>query len=288
MACFHPLAAYQLDGGEVVFSERGKVRRELSLPCGRCVGCRLVRSRSWAIRCVHESQCHSVNSFVTLTYDDSHFDPSLNYRDFQLFLKRLRKVRKGLRFFCCGEYGDLNLRPHFHALLFGVGFSDGKKIGDQLYRSPELERLWPHGMSSFGDVTFQSAGYVARYCVKKVNGPLADEHYKRVNLSTGEVVDVAPEFGRMSLKPGIGYPWFQKFWKDVYVARDACVVDGKILPAPRYYDKLLEVTDVGLSTEKEYDRYINSDKFKDDCTPDRLSVREVVAMARLNTLQRNL
>ncbi|WNK14661.1 MAG: replication initiator protein [Microvirus sp.] len=288
MACFHPLTAFQTEDGLVVFHEKGKIRRELSLPCGRCVGCRLVRSRSWAIRCVHEAQCHDVSIFVTLTYDESHYAPSLEYRDFQLFIKRLRKRFGRVRFFACGEYGEENFRPHFHALLFGITFSDAKKIGESLYRSPTLEELWPYGMSSFGAVTFQSAGYVARYCVKKVSGPAADDYYKRVCLTTGEIVPVVPEFGRMSLKPGIGYPWFEKFWRDVYQARDGVVVQGKVLPAPRYYDQLLDRVSVSLSTEKEFDRYINSEKFKDDCVPDRLAVREIVAKARLNTLRRNL
>ena len=284
MTCFHPLSAFQTEDGEVVFHERGKIRRELSLPCGRCIGCRIARARAWAIRCVHESQCHDDSVFVTLTYDDAHLkSPSLEYRDFQLFIKRLRKFKGGgVRFFACGEYGEENLRPHFHALLFGVSFVARELIGKSLYRSPELERLWPFGMSSFGDVTFQSAGYVARYSVKKITGDLADEHYKRLDVASGEIVSVVPEFGRMSLKPGIGYPWFVRFWRDVYIARDGVVVNGKVCPSPRYYDLLLGRSELGLSSDIEFDRYLNSEKFKDDCTPERLGVREVVAKAALD------
>ena len=289
VACFHPISAFQTTDGLVVFVERGRIARELQLPCGRCIGCRLVRSRSWAIRCVHESQCYDVNSFVTLTYDDGHYDVSLFYRDFQLFMKRLRKARSApVRFFACGEYGDLNNRPHFHALLFNCSFSDGIQIGERLFRSPELERLWPFGMSSYGDVTFQSAGYVARYAVKKITGPMAEDHYKRVNLSTGELIDCVPEFGRMSLKPGIGYPWFVRFWSDVYSARDGVVMDGKTLPSPKYYDRLLADRQSLLSSDKEYDRYINSVEFQADCVPDRLRVREIVAKSRLSFLRRDL
>lgn len=235
------------------------------------------------MRCVHESKCHDVNSFVTLTYDDDHLEsPSLEYRDFQLFMKRLRKSSEGrLRFFACGEYGEENQRPHFHALLFGKTFGAREKIGSNLYRSPELEKVWPHGMSSFGDVTFQSAAYVARYSIKKINGPLAADHYKRVHVSTGEIVSVSPEFGHMSLKPGIGRPWFDKYWKDVYKARDCCIIDGKEYPAPRYYDQLLARLEPILNSDKEFDRYINSENFKDDCRPDRLAVREVVTKARI-------
>lgn len=291
MACFHPLLAFQLDDGRVVFHEKGKVRRELQLPCGRCVGCRMKRARNWAIRCVHESQCWNVNSFVTLTYDDSKLDynPSLVYSDFQSFMRRLRKCKSNrVRFFACGEYGDLNQRPHFHALLFNCNFLDPSKIGESLFRSPELERLWPHGMSSFGDVTFQSAGYVARYSMKKRSGSMAAEHYRRVHLSTGEIVDVVPEFGRMSLKPGVGFPWFQRFWRDVYDARDGVVINGKVLPAPVYYDRMLDRLDSGLVSDKEFERYLNSEKFKDDCTPERLGVREICAKARESLYKRDL
>ena len=266
----------------MVFTERGKIRRELSLPCGRCIGCRWTRARAWAIRCIHEAQCHDFNSFVTLTYDDDHLPgPSLVPEHLSAFVKRIRRAGNSVRFFGVGEYGEEGQRPHFHVLLFGKTFADREYIGKSLYRSPELERFWKFGTSTFGDVTYQSAGYCAKYSVKKVNGDLADEHYKRVNLSTGEIVSVVPEFGRMSLKPGIGFPWFDRFWKDVYHARDACVVNGQVLPAPRYYDILLGLRDPALSCDKDFDRYVNSKNFLEDCSPERLLVREVCAKAKL-------
>lgn len=141
--CYHLIPAWQLDSGEVVFSERRGVRRSLQLPCGRCIGCRLRRVRSWAIRSVHEASMHPVSSFVTLTYDDAHYTPSLNYPDFQRFMYRVRQKFGATRFFCAGEYGSLNDRPHFHALLFGLGFTDLSLIGAKLYRSSTLESLWP-------------------------------------------------------------------------------------------------------------------------------------------------
>ena len=79
---------------------------------------------------------------------------SLNYRHFQLFMKRLRKefAPNNIRFYMCGEYGEDFSRPHFHALLFNCFFSDRKRIpggasGSPLYRSDTLERLWPYGFS---------------------------------------------------------------------------------------------------------------------------------------------
>lgn len=284
MACFHPLEAWQV-GKRMLFSEKLAAAedsaRRMFLPCGRCIGCREVRVRSWAIRCMHESQMHRESAFVTLTYDDAHYAPSLNYLDFQLFMKRLRKSRGRVRFFACGEYGEMKGRPHFHALLFGIGFRDGTPCGSNIYASQELSRLWPLGFSSVGSVTYDSAAYVAGYACKKVSGQRAVSHYMRVDVRTGEFVSVVPEFGRMSLKPGIGYTWFQKFWPEVYRARDGVVRKGGVVcPPPRYYDKLLEEFDPDLAGDKKFDRAINSLRFLEDCKYDRLLVRERCAKAR--------
>lgn len=101
MACFYPLAAWQTDDGDIVFKERGAIKRALTLPCGQCVGCRLERSRQWAVRCMHEASLYDQNAFVTLTYDQDHLPESgsLRYRDFQLFCKRARDKLGPFRFF---------------------------------------------------------------------------------------------------------------------------------------------------------------------------------------------
>lgn len=292
MACFSPLLAWQLDGGEIVFCERGKIKRELNLPCGQCIGCRLDRSRQWAVRCVHESQLHGSNVFVTLTYSDDFLptDLSLHYRDFQLFMKRLRKVKPGVRFYMCGEYGELGSRPHFHACLFNCFFDDRVLFshlssGSDIYTSAELEKLWPFGFCSVGDVTFESAAYVARYVMKKVTGPRADAHYERVDYATGEIKQASPEFNRMSLKPGIGGDWFRKFRSDVY-ERDYVVVNGVKMKPPKYYDKLLQAASDFSSDYIEFLRSEKARKLAPDNTPERLVVRETVARARLALLKR--
>lgn len=192
MPCFKPLDAWRpIDSSskKLVFSYNakhcGSVTPDLQVPCGRCVGCRLERSRQWAIRVVHEASLHERNCFITLTYSDLHLpdDRGLHYDHFQLFMKRLRKkYGDGIRFYMCGEYGDKLGRPHFHACLFNHDFDDKKlwqttPSGSRLFRSSDLESLWPYGFSSIGDVTFESAAYVARYIMKKVGGDAADEHY---------------------------------------------------------------------------------------------------------------
>lgn len=293
MACFRPLSAFQREDGSITFVERGRIRRLLTLPCGQCIGCRLERSRKWAVRCMHEASLWDGSSFVTLTYSDENCPTGLHYPDFQKFMKRVRRRFGPIRFFMCGEYGETNYRPHFHACLFGLFFADrvlhssGGNI--PLYRSPILEKLWPHGFATVGDVTFESAGYCARYVMKKITGPAAEQAYNRVCLSTGEIIRVPPEFCRMSLKPGIGAPWIRRYHSDVYsFTRDEVVVNGVKTKPPRYYDKELESLNPEVHEHLELLRYQKSGLCADDSTPERLAVREKVAQAKFETMKRNL
>ena len=234
MPCFSPLSGcyssiVNPSGKRSVVFEVSKAdisKGIVQVPCGRCIGCRLERSRQWAVRCVHEAQLHKDNCFITLTYSPENVpkDSSLHLEHFQKFMKRLRKyifteVQKvnflismmsvdtgrvigyvpsqGVRFFHCGEYGELLSRPHYHACLFGFDFSDkvlwSTRGGVRLYRSKVLEKLWTFGFSTIGDVTFESAAYVARYCTKKITGDEADKHYN----------GRSPEYVTMSRRPCI-------------------------------------------------------------------------------------
>ena len=298
MPCYHPISAYQCTDGSIVFSElrRHDISRSLNLPCGQCIGCRLERSRQWAIRCMHEAQMHEENSFITLTYDDDHIpsDRSLHYRDFQLFIKRLRKRYLGrrIRFYMAGEYGENFGRPHWHACIFGLGFDDKKlwkrsPSGLNLYRSENLELLWPFGYSSIGDVTFESAAYVARYIMKKVTGKNADKHYTEIDPDTGVITDRRPEFNKMSLKPGIGYEWYKKYTSDVY-PNDYVVIRGKKVKPPKYYDKNYKIDNPYEFDEILYKREINGKLNSEDNTFERLKVKEIVQQAKLQKLKRTL
>jgi hypothetical protein len=266
----------------VRFYEKGDVQ-PIEVPCGQCVGCRLERSRQWAMRCMHEASLYESNSFVTFTYDDSNIPSggSLYYRDYQLFMKRLRKkLDTPIRFYMCGEYGSLTARPHYHSILFGCDFEDKKRYrkgsdGNWLYESKILRELWPFGDSCFGDVTFQSAAYVSRYCMAKVTGSQADAHYGNRE----------PEFAHMSLKPGIGAEWYNKFMSDVY-PRNYVVVNGVRVKPPKYYDKLFDKLDEATMEVLKYDRSL--DIRHEDNTVERLGVRERVAIARTNLLKRGL
>lgn len=190
---------------------------------------------------MHEAQLHERNSFVTLTYDEEHLPPDggLRYRDFQLFMKRVRKRFPGTRFYMCGEYGDLHKRPHYHAALFGLAFDDQVAIGRSaagsvIYRSDLLSSLWLDGHSSVGELTRESAAYIARYVIKKLSGPPAQTAYSRVDADTGEVFQVMPEFTRMSLRPGIAARWVERYHADVYPT-DRINTNGRLRKPPRYY-----------------------------------------------------
>lgn len=270
------------------FRKGGSTGLPMSLPCGRCDGCRLERSRQWAVRCMHEASLYAESSFVTLTYDEEHLplDGGLDVEAIPEFVRRYRKRCGAVRYFACGEYGETHGRPHYHALLFGAAFPDREKWrennGRPLFRSQELERLWPYGSAELGAVTFESAAYVARYTVKKQR---AKEAYERVALDTGEVFTVAREFARMSRRPGIGAEWYRRYGKEVFPA-DEVVVRGSLAKPPRYYQKLLER--VSPEVSETVKRARARGRRRGDETAERLQVREVCQAARMNLFARSL
>lgn len=310
MTCYHPINAYKsrqkIDGKySVVFKDCGPAYTPIKLPCNQCIGCRIERSRQWALRCVHEASLYTYNCFITLTYDDSHLDTngSLNVSDFQLFMKRLRKQFQGLdpvirdgvtshpiRFFHCGEYGSQLGRPHHHACIFNFDFPDKElwsvRDGVRLYRSKALEELWPFGFSTIGDVTYESAAYVARYIMKKINGKRALLHYGNVDESTGELSVRMPEYITMSRRPGIAFDWFAKFKNDVF-PKDFITCKGKKLRPPKYYDRIY---DLEHPEQMEAIRKNRVDLMRDNAdniTVERLAVREQSTKLKVNKLIRS-
>lgn len=305
MACYHPMPAHRdCATGVVRMLKKGMVG-ELLLPCGQCVGCRLERSRQWAVRLMHEASLHEDNCFITLTYRPECLpeDGSLVKKHFQDFMKRLRSrfFSSRIRYFHCGEYGENLGRPHYHACLFGLDLPDRvfyKMAGDsRLYTSELLQDVWGLGFCTVGDVTFESAAYVARYVMKKVTGDDAEEHYLSVDRSTGVIrqnldgslVVMQPEYVTMSrggrTGRGLAYDWFRKFGNEVYPSDDVIVRGARCRP-PRYYDGLYEVADsVGYAVLKE-NRLVRALKHTADNTPGRLKAREVCANARVALLKR--
>lgn len=271
--------------------------------CGKCMACRLNHARDWSTRILHEASRHDENSFLTLTYSDEHLPdpPSLDGRQMQLFIKRLRKalwpVR--IRFFLCGEYGGQTRRPHYHAIIFGYAFRKDRYpwqvIRDNLYyRSALLEEVWPWGHALISDVTTKSAGYVARYSVKKANDFTANGQnpYMRVNAQTGEVYNVAPEFLRMSRRPGIGFDWIDEFASDAYPS-GFLVVDGKKTPIPKAYtrrvkekyDQYSDAVNAGVDAVAQ-DRHLHAMEQQDDNTPERRATKDELLRLRTERLKR--
>lgn len=301
MPCYSPMIACRQTDGSMRFSHAaGKAFRAgsmpagaLGLPCGQCIGCRLERSRVWAMRCVHEASLYDSSVFVTLTYDDDNLDRrmSLDFDDLKSFFHRLRYYVPGFRYYACGEYGDVTARPHFHVLFFNFFLEDRevyRRTRDGvLYTSPLLERVWGKGFCPFGDVTFESAAYVARYCCKKVTGECAIDHYRRFDEQTGEVYYIEPEAARMSLKPGIGKRWFELYRKD-RLAHDYVVMRGVRCKPPRYYDNLLEAEDEGRFAEVKSERERVARRYSHDNTIDRLRIKEVVKRSQIKSLIRGL
>lgn len=293
MPCYHPLTAYKLKSGGVVFNElrrHGEIFGEIQLSCGQCHGCRLERSRRWAMRCMHEASMYKNNCFITLTYAEENLPPrnNLYHRDWELFMKRLRKHagNKILKFYMAGEYGPSTQRPHFHAIVFNHDWTDKKFLkttgsGERIYESDTLRKLWRYGHTSTGNATFESAAYIARYCMSKVTGDAAYEHYRRYD-HLGEYTQV-PEYNEMS--NGIGMDWLKFFRKDVY-NNDYIIINGHQSRTPAYYDKLYkrwspEEMDE-IKAQREYDAY----QHRDDNTPERLAVKEQVAKAKIKFLKR--
>lgn len=285
MTCYHPIVAYvygmtdygtkklrfvslkeDIANNQMYKDDFGNFHSDMErllLPCGRCIGCLIKRSRDWATRMMCELTYHQRACFITLTYnDESMYNPDLqlvrHYTDsngeqqesytlqkehFQLFMKRLRKrfEPQKIRFFACGEYGGKTKRPHYHAILFGIDFHEDRypyqktKDGCYLYRSPTLEDVWKYGYSLIAEVNYQTCAYVSRYCTKKKYGS-QNMYYQTFN--------VEPEFNLMSRRPGIGKQWFEEHKDSIYENQEiflSTMKGGMKVRPPSYYDKLYDV-----------------------------------------------
>lgn len=201
---------------------------------------------------MHEASLYDTNSFLTLTYSDEHLpkDGSLVKKHHQDFMKRVRKQfpNRRIRYYQCGEYGDENNRPHYHSCLFNLSFNDEQLYseyhGNTLYTSQTLEDLWGHGFCTIGNLTFESASYVAGYILKKITGARADDHYLRHD-EYGVAYWVQPEYSTMSTGnkkgDGLGADWLRTYHEDCYPSDDLPVPGvGVTRGVPRYYDALME------------------------------------------------
>lgn len=303
MGCDFPLKAYltgqQTSSGKslITFNRAKSVNSQLSpmeIPCNNCMGCKLERSRQWSIRMMHEARYHPQNCFLTLTYNDESVPQNfgLDLRHFQLFMKRLRRsLDQKIRFFACGEYGDLNGRPHYHAIIFNYDppdrvFMERSDSGEPIYGSETVSRLWGAGRCTVQDVTYKSCAYVARYVTKKIKtgDTFGADRYYRLSPVDGAFHSVRPEFAVMSRRPGIGAKFARDFKSDFYPS-GFLVVDGVRQAPPKFY--------VSQLTEKEQRRLKRQArrlglKNKPHQTTERRMARAAVRDARIKSLIRKL
>lgn len=282
MNCSKPNIAYILGTKEngknditFSFNEAVKVLGSLNppsftVPCGHCDACKKRKCQDMTVRLMKENDFHKGQScFITLTYNDEHmpfinkqdgtfkrgavndeeYIQSLFKHDIQAFLKRLRRQIqyhygiKYVRFAVAGEYGKKHIRPHWHLIIFGWLPSDTVVHEDcggyQIYRSKFIEDCWRENKQSLGFVTVGCGnGAVARYCAKYItkDGVAIDEH------------QVKECFWTSKQKGGIGYPWFNEFYKEVLNNGFVLSLDRKTGKAfkysiPKYFISALERID---------------------------------------------
>lgn len=290
-------------------------RKFIEIPCGKCIGCRLSYAKQWSERCLMELEGHKSSYFVTLTYDDINLpmttfvEPengviceinTLVKEDFRNFMKALRQAtNQKIRYFACGEYGTQTVRPHYHAILFGLELDDlvpyGQNgRGDYLYNSPLLQKIWKKGFVVVGSVTRESCNYVARYVMKKVD------------VDSKEFTDrnMQPEFITMSTHPGIGKDFLDrhpKLFEYDYITVKSPAGEtsretqsaSETVSIPRYFYRL---------KEKESTEFVRSKKIKmrkfsksnremkklstDKNYPDMLRTEEAVKIASIKQLKK--
>ncbi len=299
MTCFQPLKANRSPEGKITFPGKGAGFRigDMELPCGRCNGCRISKSKEWAIRCVHEANLHQYNDFITLTYNNNNLphDYGLNHLHYQKFIRKLRdRTNKKIRYYMCGEYGNATAennyiaRPHFHAILFGYQYPDRKnhkvRRGNQTYLSELLSEDWGKGYIETSDVTFKSAAYVARYIIKKQKKD--SENLIIFDQDTGEVTGRRiPEYTHMSLKPGIGRKYFDMHMMDNYDY--VMIKPGEKMEVPKYYKEALKKEHPILAETLRLAR-LKKAKESPDNTWSRLKTREYIQELKIQKLKREI
>lgn len=217
------------------------------VPCGKCLECRKRRTNSWFARLTEQLKVSDTAYFVTLTYEDASLPYSdnglisLDYRDFQLFMKRARKLqKKKISYFLVGEYGSQTFRPHYHAIVFDV-----ENISTFLNE-------WKHGNTHAGTVTHKSIYYTLKYCTKSITEGDRDPDDDR-----------KPEKALMSKALGLSHLTASiiSYYKDD-VTRNFSMLGNRTIPLPRYYrdkvfsdnEKVKRTIAVADYLEKRYER----------------------------------
>lgn len=238
MSCYRPIDCYYKTGEPIKFTRPKKARpgeyRKIKVACGKCIGCRLDHAKTWVARLVMEYETNPTSYFLTLTYDDDHLNSmSLKKKDFQDFIKRLRKRFNFLdiKYFATGEYGDKTFRPHFHCILFGLEvmsdmFNPVKYDSSGHFYSKLLNEIWSNGYVVFAATTPENIGYTARYTLKKV-----DRDHK--------LSDFGLEDEKLLCSRGLGFNYFLEHFQSI-IENDGFYYNGIKYNIPRYFMKKLE------------------------------------------------
>jgi hypothetical protein len=256
MVCTNPITLKNPKNGKI-----------LTVPCGKCIMCRVRRTTEWANRLIMESYYWKDTSFYTFTYNEEHLPivingkileqdeklhenryyyreggfATLKPRDMQLFIKRLRKKDLNVKYYYCGEYGDQDGRPHYHAILYGI-----RPYAHQM----EIEEIWGKGIAQGKTFWRERAQYTAGYIQKKLYGKEGDQGYiqtvydalgKKIGQVHALNKDIIAPFSRMS--KGIGLKFLEEY--EDQIRRDEKLrFDGKELNLPRYFIKKLGIENV--------------------------------------------
>jgi len=222
--------------------------------------------------------------------------PTVCKKDLQDFWKRLRETltvyeydgkrkvavdRPNLRYYCSLEYGPKSHRPHAHAIVLGLKLSHDQLqfhkfnfAGDPLYKCRFLDGIWQNGFVEVGCVNQKTAGYVARYTMKKMyqsdytvaqrvadysrylrdigvydaltrdqRDELLDEQRQGFifdDLMTfGSHILLEREDSFMSTCPGIGTHYFLAH-ADELVSSNELWIENRQYQFPRFFEKLLK------------------------------------------------
>lgn len=229
------------------------------------------RLRQWQYR---QNEKHIKNAKdIKLDYTTTNPLKAIN-AEIEYANKTKEKLYGKLGFYMCGEYGENFSRPHYHACLFNFDFPDKSQIentksGHSQYTSKILDELWGMGRCTIGEVTPESAAYVARYVSKKIRGTDANNYY-------GSRI---PEYTACSRRPAIGLKWIEKFHTDIY-NHDVLIHKEHKMRPPRYYDKFYEKfypeKYLDLKCKREESQSIQSLSIEN--TPERMNVKHKIAL----------
>jgi len=294
MRCSSPILAYENpDGGRPILSRHARLElgREFLLGCGKCLGCQLDRASGWSLRAVNEARYFDRSSFITLSFADEHLpgDPVAARYEFRKFIVRLRRrVDSAIRVFGCMELGERWSRIHGHFCIFNEDFLEGatpigkSKTGFPMWRSPLLESLWPFGYSWVAKFSAETAAYVGRYCVAKVDQPPT---VRLVHPVSGEIADWPTVYKPFyPLAPALGVRFLGEFSEDVWSGLRAR--GGARVRTPQAYSRVLKRSDPLRYSEAKEERIAAMVGKRDlsEETPERLAVKDECLRARMRQL----